>query len=180
MLFHHVLISFYRTYCYALPRLVYVHILMFPYGDVDICLGAHRVTDYVRINWDHWYHHNNYYERVHYFHLLSGIQTRVFKWESTWIWLRPSEPLVHQDRIKGLKLRHINAYCGCHSTWGAAVHEGEKESLVYCGSRSTLILAAAVQELQYTRDKMYLAYWGSCTEARLYTRHCGAAACRSG
>ena len=34
-----------------------------------------------------------------------------------------------RDPIKGLKLRRFDAYLG-----GAAVGEGEKESLIYCGS----------------------------------------------
>ena len=51
------------------------------------------------------------------------------------------------DRIKGLKLRHINAYCKCRSTRVAAVHEGEKESLVYCGSSTA---AAAVHKILFS------------------------------
>ena len=41
--------------------------------------------------------------------------------------------LFQWDRIKGLKLRHME---------GAAVHEGEKESLVYCSPSCTAAIAA--------------------------------------
>ena len=54
------------------------------------------------------------------------------------------------DRIKGLKLRHIDAYCG-----GATVHKGEKESLVYSGSCTAAIAAiyiAAADEMLRRRS----------------------------
>ena len=51
------------------------------------------------------------------------------------------------ERLKGLKLRRIDAYCG-----GAALHKGVKESLVYCGSCTAVAIyiaaMAAVGELQ--------------------------------
>ena len=87
-------------------------------------------------------------------------------------------------------------------TLAAAVHEGEKESLVYCGALCTA--AAAVDEPQYTRDSypscsaarvlpsnlQLLQYMSrstrvikiiSCTVAHvLRLMYCGAAACSGG
>ena len=48
-----------------------------------------------------------------------------------------------RDPIKGLKLRRFDAYLG-----GAAVGEGEKESLIYCGSYIYEGSVAAVDEPQ--------------------------------
>ena len=78
---------------------------------------------------------------------------------------------LKQDRFEGgpYKRTQIVAH-RCllrrrHSTQGAAVHEGKKESLVYCSS-GTAAAMAAVAELQYTREiKSLSPYCGSSTAA---------------
>ena len=64
------------------------------------------------------------------------------------------------DRIKGLILRRINAYCGAAATRGAAAH-------------NILYIAAAVHEPQYMRDKRV-----SCVLWRHSIRAVAAGACR--
>ena len=83
---------------------------------------------------------------------------------------------INRDRIKGIKLRHINASCGT-----AAVHEVPQymryffiprvPRLVYCGlcTAAAMYMAAlaAVHEPQYMRDKklscvLQLVYCGCC------------------
>ena len=71
--------------------------------------------------------------------------------------------LFQWDRIKGLKLRHMEAYCG-----GAAVHEGEKESLVYCGDATFIYIYSC-----YGRSKRDAVDEGD-KKSLVY---CGAAAC---
>ena len=50
-----------------------------------------------------------------------------------------SHLLLQGDHIKGLKLRRIDAYCE-----GAVVHQGQKESLVYCSLSTAAALPSSV------------------------------------
>ena len=91
---------------------------------------------------------------------------------------------LYRDRIKGLKLQSINTYCGT-----AAVHKILFQPL--CTVACVLRPKQPYTQLpQYTKDKkiFIVPQYTSCSTqgiesivARVlrYTRHCGAAACRS-
>ena len=63
-----------------------------------------------------------------------------------------STSIILRDRIKGLKLRHIDAYCGDAAVYEALQYKRDSFlprvlRLVYCGDATFKYIAAAAHEL---------------------------------
>ena len=88
--------------------------------------------------------------------MWKGILTACVFQIGCWV----CKPLKNWDRMKGLILRHLNAFCGSRNPWAATIHKPQSTShkstrwiitsralrLMDCGS---LIAAATIHEMDH-------------------------------